>query len=254
MMDFISLSEAVDSMAKYSMSELEKTSSAEGTEWYSNAAYAEATRYSEAASALHMYLYNSATAHPKWLGVDEVTSQPLHSDGIATEGMAMLRHMAGWRARLTDEHLRYMDECEEAEAAGIDVSKIRPSHKVGSGKYTRQGMMRAGKIGFNRADLISFLTANNAVHTLSNPATADCAKPRPIQAVLVSVQKEETILDAIKQANHDPSALPKGRSGMPGVRNEIWKRLKNEPMFVSKKSFEKAWDRLRADGKIKDAF
>ncbi|MGR2710918.1 hypothetical protein B7453_00380 [Pseudomonas sp. IB20] len=245
-MDFISLSEALDSMAKCAMREPEKTSSAEGAEWYSDAAYAEAVRYSEAASTLHMHLHNSGAAYPKWLEIDEVTSKPLLSDGVATEGMAMLRHMAGWRARLSDEHLRYMTECELAETAGIDPSNIRPTHRMGSGKYARQGVMRARRIGFNRAELTSFLTANNAVRRQDNI--------KPTHGHKTAAQRK-LILEAIEELNFDAQALPPKGNGLSGIKKVVLQRLeeRKHQEFRAVTAFNSAWKALRRDKKIRFA-
>nr|WP_313403992.1 hypothetical protein [Pseudomonas sp.] len=239
------MNEAIDLIAECTLNEADgvtETASADGSDWYSDAAYATAASYSEAASTLHMYLHNSEAAYPKWIGIDEMTTMPLYSDGIATEGMAILRHMAGWRARLSDEHLSYLAECELAEAAGINPSSIRPSHRMGSGKYERRGMIRAGKIGFNRAELISFLMANNIVRS------QDTIKPAHGHK---AATQRRLILSAINELGYDPQALPP-ENGLPGVKKKVRDLLESRKHqeFMAETALNNAWKELRRLKKI----
>lgn len=188
-MDFISLKEVIENMANCSI----KADNSEE----------EAVRYSDVAAVLHRELYNNNENRPHWMAISNTTNQPLINDDASNEGMEILEHMAGWHERLNAEFLRYLTECEQAESAGIDVSSIRPSHKLGDGKYTRHGHSKASRIGFNRVDLITFLATNNITHTLSTltPMIDDFAELKADNERL----KEEN--ETLKQENE---SLKKG--------------------------------------------
>ena len=71
--------------------------------------------------------------------------------------------------------------------------------------------------------------------------------PIPRQA-----SQEDRILTLLKKQGYDPEKLPKGQKGKPGVRAKIWNIAQNEKkIFVSKTTFDKAWQRLRGTGNIR---
>lgn len=73
------------------------------------------------------------------------------------------------------------------------------------------------------------------------------APAKPLQR---SAAQEAEILSAIKQAGHDPLALPENESGKDGVKSEIRNALDGTPLFVGPTVFKKAWERLRGRGEI----
>lgn len=205
-MDFISLKEVIENMANCSI----KADNSEE----------EAVRYSDAAAVLHRELYNNNENRPHWMAISNTTNQPLINDDVSNEGMEILEHIAGWHERLNAEFLKYLTECEQAESAGIDVSSIRPSHKLGDGKYTRHGHSKASRIGFNRADLITFLATNNITHTLSTltPMTDDFAELKADNERLkekaerpISTSQRRTLLTIIAALCNHSSIDPQAR-------------------------------------------
>ncbi|MDA9579591.1 hypothetical protein N9Z13_07460 [Luminiphilus sp.] len=66
-------------------------------------------------------------------------------------------------------------------------------------------------------------------------------------------QQEDMILDEIRSLGEDWMALPRTR-GKPGIKSRIWARCRQtRQLFPSKEAFDKAWLRLRKDGRIADA-
>ena len=69
-----------------------------------------------------------------------------------------------------------------------------------------------------------------------------------------SVQQDERILEALIALGQNPQALPKQIPGMPWVKSTVAKALleSDKSLFQSKKVFDKSWDRLRLENKIKE--
>ena len=57
------------------------------------------------------------------------------------------------------------------------------------------------------------------------------------------------ILRVIREFGHDPEAFPKNQPGKSGVKSQVRKALSHYTFHV----FKKAWERLRFQGRIKDA-
>lgn len=66
-------------------------------------------------------------------------------------------------------------------------------------------------------------------------------------------QQEAAIVAAILQLGFDPKRLPSNKGGTVGVKSKVRHALNKNSLFSGLKTFEKAWDRLRAAGIIKDA-
>ena len=91
----------------------------------------------------------------------------------------------------------------------------------------------------------------------SEPGAGDMAAtneilPAPLKSAApklkgVQLQQEEEILRVLQELGYEPNKLPKRISGKPGVKAEVCKVLNWQG-----KRFDKAWERLRADGKISD--
>jgi hypothetical protein len=135
MMDFISLHDLMDELASKTQPK------------YSNS---EDARYSEAAENLYQALSNSVDC-PKWVKIDvepfklenagkpKVGSlMPIFCDDVSSEGMAMLRHIAGWNRRKMAAHCQYTAELVSAKAQGIDESLILPEIRQVTGHIRRR--------------------------------------------------------------------------------------------------------------------
>ncbi|MDP1525055.1 MAG: hypothetical protein Q8M20_04555 [Rhodocyclaceae bacterium] len=71
---------------------------------------------------------------------------------------------------------------------------------------------------------------------------------KPVGPIQRQAFQEREILKVITLIGHDPLALPIGNRGKPGVKNAV--RTKSTGM--SPRVFDKAWQRLRDQGAIKD--
>jgi hypothetical protein len=62
--------------------------------------------------------------------------------------------------------------------------------------------------------------------------------------------QEEQILKVIRDLKYEPTMLPRRQSGKPWVKKEVRSKLDGPRWSAS--AFDKAWDRLRSDGRIKE--
>lgn len=67
------------------------------------------------------------------------------------------------------------------------------------------------------------------------------------------IAQEERILELIKAGGHDALKLPSPEPGKKGIKSSIKKQALSEPSMFSANSFDKAWQRVRDDGKLNEA-
>jgi hypothetical protein len=79
------------------------------------------------------------------------------------------------------------------------------------------------------------------------PATV---KSQPITPVLRSIAQENAILCQLKNLGFAPDQLPQRHPGRSGVKAKVKAALGTSGMWVSQKVFDKAWERLRSDGRV----
>jgi hypothetical protein len=87
----------------------------------------------------------------------------------------------------------------------------------------------------------------NAAERSGSPA------PVPVRAKPAGRFKTQdaAILDELKRQGHEPIALPRNEKGKAGVPAAIWAAVKvDREIFLSKKVFDTAWERLTARGEI----
>lgn len=95
-----------------------------------------------------------------------------------------------------------------------------------------------------RADVLVQLRDVKAIEEPTEPA--GIAKP-----LTRSEAQDIAIIEMLKSLCHDPQNLPLNSPGKAGVKLEVWNRLaRRKDVFQSRKVFEHAWDRLRANGLI----
>ena len=63
--------------------------------------------------------------------------------------------------------------------------------------------------------------------------------------------QEDAILEQIQKLGLDPLALPPDRSGRDGVKKDVRVALKSAPLFQGSTIFDKAWERLRKQDRIR---
>lgn len=71
--------------------------------------------------------------------------------------------------------------------------------------------------------------------------------PRQRQTV-----QEDAILDKLEELGYDPLALPIPQAGKSGAKSKVKQALGKEGVWAGRTVFPKAWDRLRAEGRIRD--
>lgn len=76
-----------------------------------------------------------------------------------------------------------------------------------------------------------------------------------LERIPVGKQQETAILNWLESSRHDPLKMPVPPKGRAGVKAECREALCKVPisLFMSKKTFDVAWQRLRDNGAIKDA-
>ena len=85
---------------------------------------------------------------------------------------------------------------------------------------------------------------------VERPLNEAAAPAKPLQR---SAAQGLEILTAIRNAGHDPKALPVNEPGKAGAKASIRKSLNGSALFVGKNVFDKAWELLRSQGDIADA-
>ena len=85
---------------------------------------------------------------------------------------------------------------------------------------------------------------------VERPLSEAAAPAKPLQR---SAAQGLEILTAIRNAGHDPKALPVNEPGKAGAKASIRKSLNGSALFVGKNVFDKAWELLRSQGDIADA-
>jgi hypothetical protein len=103
-------------------------------------------------------------------------------------------------------------------------------------------------------DLVTVADVNQWLQSVAAPyrlntehGAAENSDDRPRQR---SAVQDAAILRTITQLGHDPTALPKNKRGKPGVKAAV--RAKLSDAMWQGTVFNKAWDRLRKTGAIRD--
>lgn len=100
------------------------------------------------------------------------------------------------------------------------------------------------------------LTASNVLLDLPNETATAEPQPseNPIKPVSRGAAQDAAILEAIRSQGHDPLKLPKPDAGKSGVKADVRALccLNRKDVFQSKGVFDDAWQRLRAEKKIRD--
>ena len=74
-----------------------------------------------------------------------------------------------------------------------------------------------------------------------------------IRPPLLSTAQEGEIVEKLKELGFTPDSLPKRKSGKPWVKSQVKTALGNKEMWAHTTVFDKAWERLRADGRIAES-
>jgi hypothetical protein len=167
--DFISLSQAMDFIARDEEVPKGRTSSEDEPMW----------RISMAASKLRGRLKNSD--RPQWFEIHETLGEPVSNDAVADECMAILLHVEGWYGRETANRYEHTMACVRA---GLDPDVVGPAPRdpnAGQWDYSKY-CMREYQIGFYRSEFIRFLDANQIAHSLHTPPAQATASAPPADA------------------------------------------------------------------------
>jgi hypothetical protein len=76
---------------------------------------------------------------------------------------------------------------------------------------------------------------------------------QPLRPPQTQTAQEDAILQKLSQLGYEPKALPKPKAGLAGVKAKVRRELGSGALFQSANVFDKAWERLRASGRIGDA-
>jgi hypothetical protein len=136
----------------------------------------------------------------------------------------------------------------EAAALGeID----RRERDTGGGRVPQSGgvVIIEGTL-FHKDDINAWLEKKYRVeYRLASTAPTGAATP-----VARATAQEEAILRSLEQRGYTPAALPRRQGTKKWVKSEVWASLKTQrKTFGSDKVFDKAWERLRKDGRIAES-
>lgn len=130
---------------------------------------------------------------------------------------------------------------EELDAAGAGDVRFLTWLRTPMADFDRQT--------FTREVLARWVqeVGKSSLYPFAGPLAQSTNTPRPMQAQRA---QELAILEAIRQAGHDPLRLPRNEPGKPGIRSQVRKALNVDPMFNGTTVFKKAWERLSEYGDI----
>jgi len=157
----------------------------------------EAWKYSKAAGTLHQDMVNSPNSRPQWVEIHRITRRPVVNDAVASDGMGILVHTAGWHDRKLMEAIKHIDHCSEA---GVDPLFEPPLLDPDSSKYTRAMLFRKNEIGFDRVEWMRFYRALRA-------AEARAKKERQVRGFFTLREAAEIIVHANPGLNQSESQL-----------------------------------------------
>lgn len=123
--------------------------------------YAEAAKCSRAAELLYQALRNSPESRPRWKDLN--INGPVSDDALFAECMTMLKHTAGWYGRETKRRCDHVESCLKVR---LDPNIKLMGRDMNGGKYPRVPFLRSREIGFDRAELVSFLENKKVEHAL----------------------------------------------------------------------------------------
>lgn len=81
-------------------------------------------------------------------------------------------------------------------------------------------------------------------------AAATAGSEMEIKPIQRGQAQDAAILETLKKMGHDPLQLPKNPAGKPGVKADVRKTLKDNPLFAGTTVFDGAWERLSKFGDI----
>ncbi|MDP3609446.1 MAG: hypothetical protein U1D41_14555 [Nitrosomonas sp.] len=146
------------------------------------------------------------------------------------------------------------DEISKGSASAIRLNKSNSEHTP---HYTLISIYQwaINTLKFPDISLDSFIKENTKLAELplkGIEADKNNDQPQVKKRKLKSQEQEEAILVEIKKLGHDPKSLPRIVSGKGGVKSQIREILENTSLFLSRRIFDKAWERLRDSRKIAD--
>lgn len=146
---------------------------------------------------------------------------------------------------LMSVEMRGKADCTSAELAA-----------AGAGDVRFQTWLRTPMADFDRQTFARDVLARwvqdvgaSSLYPFTGPLAQSTA-PKPFQR---QAAQELAILEAIRQAGHDPLRLPKNEPGKAGIKAQVSDALKRNPVFTGPTVFNKAWERMRSNGDIADA-
>lgn len=114
--------------------------------------------------------------------------------------------------------------------------------------------LEGGRVWLSQGDLLASLAEVKAIESVDGQGSLDAGNRLATKPKQRSEAQDEAILEALRQMGHDPQRLPRNPPGKAGVKSQVWALLRtNKQVFVSRKVFGTAWQRLRDLSEIADA-
>ena len=258
-MDFVSLAEAVEAIADHIQvgPPLESRATfpdaafqaAADSFWQSNrGGFERWQKQSHAAYLLNRALHYPDTRKPRWFAYSQTKRFHVQADETASTGIDLLTRQSNHAMNVVTHCASHVREASATQDPGrLDTGFPRSIARI------KPEELRASlEIGFLRNELVALLDQQGIRHTLmadmpslaaGNPAASTTTK-RP---ATVQEQQEEMILRAVRALGFDPVELEPIENGKRGVKAQV-----RASLTFSVKVFDKAWERLRATGRIRE--
>lgn len=227
------------------------------------------------------FLYSLCKHHP--LGMDKEALEQVIKDAISRKELScwMLSHLGHWEKQdhppsfkpaltfFKDNrfHLRlyWISSDEEDQKNGKSFnalqaalaylddrikSKPQSLEQVAAEMYKEHQCWRTFT-GIQLFELVQLLVQRQCEipSELKNLCRFTTKSPQQ-QPVPRSQAQEQAILTKISAMGYQTRALPKAATGKPGVKSEIKRALGSKGIWTGKSVFDKAWQRLMAEGRI----
>lgn len=173
------------------------------------------------------------------------------ADNSTADAESMLSKLKGAAASLA--LTVYLTGSNERHTDMMRAASVRCGGEA-RGFRTAGGRIAQGDEEAYADDLNAWLAKNEPRLNWEFPTFhAPAATPAPVEQVKPlqrSAAQDAAILNKIAALGFDAKALPKNKPGKAGAKSAVRKSLSNDRLFTGVKVFDRAWERMSANGEI----
>jgi hypothetical protein len=191
----------------------------------------EEEEWSAAADSLGAAIHNARDEAPRWYQSEFDVRSDLEDGAVSrrkspraippVEGVAMLRHVAGWADRQLNLRTQYAMEqvAIEREFGRAAADAHVPAIPVDSGKYPIADVLRSREIGFDRTEVAGFLDLHGIPHELQR-AVESTQTSRQLGSPTMASGAESG--PSIERPEQQTTPFPMTKSGLVKAHKHHW--------------------------------